>query len=171
MIQEIEIWKPLKTNDEIFEGLYEISNFGRLKSIARQVERYTWQGTRYYSILGGKILNQRKLGRNKVLFTSFTKKDELEVIHRETVYIHRAVGIAFVKNPKPGQYDKVTHIDLSDWENNHHSNIRWADQEFLSKRNMELNPQNHDNLKKANIKSGYYKNINKFRKDRNERQN
>ena len=164
MIQEIEQWKTLLTNDPIFEGLYEISNFGRLKSIARQVERYTWRGTRYYSTLGGRVLSQRKLGRNKVLFNSFTKVDEIGVVHRESVYIHRAVGVAFVKNPKPGQYTMVTHIDLEDWENNHHTNIRWADQEFLSKRNMELNPQNRDNLKKANIASGYYENINKFKK-------
>ena len=163
---EKEKWKVLITNDEIFEGLYEISNFGRLRSIARQVERYTWKGTRYYSNLGGKILSQRRLGRNKVLFNSFTKKDEFGVVHRESVYIHRAVGVAFVRNYKPGQYNMVTHKNLDDWENNHYSNIMWTDQEFLSKRNMILHPQNRDSLKKANIKSGYYENINKFRKDR-----
>ena len=162
-----EIWKTLKTKNIVFKGLYEISNFGRLKSVARQVERQNCSGTKYYANIGGMILSQRRLGKNKVLFNSFTKRDEFGHIHRETVYIHRAVGVAFVKNPKPGEYDMVTHIDLEDWENNHYSNIMWADQPFLSKRNMVLNPQNHNTLKNSNIKSGYYKNINKFRKNKN----
>lgn len=160
-----EVWKPLPTINPILEGLYKVSSYGRIKSLPRQVKRIAYNGVVYYSTLGGNILSQRRLGKQKLMFTDLTCTIE-GVKYRESVYPSKAVGEMFVKNPNPALYDKLTHRDPADWRNNHYTNIMWTNQSLLSTRNMELNPHNRDNLKRANIKSGYYKNINKFRKDR-----
>lgn len=99
-----EIWKDIKG----YEGLYQISNFGRVKSLKRMmknrkceeiIKKPSITNKRYYK------LPLCKYGKNKYFF------------------IHRLVAQAFIPNfeNKP----TVDHIDRNKLNNNV-SNLRWA---------------------------------------------
>ena len=95
-----EIWKPIKG----YEGLYEISNWGRVKS-----------------------LNYRKSGKaelmipvdngNGYLFVNLWKNGEYEQI-----LIHRLVATHFIENPE--NKPEVNHKDENK-ENNSVENLEW----------------------------------------------
>jgi hypothetical protein len=152
MLHLDEIWKPLKTKNKVFKGLYKVSNYGRIKRTQRVIERESWKGNPYLTIIPEAITKARYIGKN--LAVSLFFKDDEGVVHDATMYNAHAVAEAFIKNPK--NLPSATVKDLDDRDNLHTSNIMWADQSFLSTRNMERNPHNRDNLKNANIKSGYY---------------
>ena len=96
-----EIWKSI----EGFEGLYEISNIGRVKSI----------GT--YNTCKRGIMNPMidPDGYPHVrLYNNGTSKD---------IAIHRLVAIAFI--PNPNKYRYVNHKD-ENTQNNKVSNLEWC---------------------------------------------
>lgn len=107
-----EIWKDIKG----YEGLYQVSNFGRIKSLERVAKSNKFGGVRTIkeAILhptdngnGYKIVGLRKAGR------------------RKNCYIHRLVALAFIPNPNNLKY--INHIDY-DRENNKVSNLEWCTQ-------------------------------------------
>jgi hypothetical protein len=96
-----------------YEGLYQVSNFGNVKSLDRVVNKPN--GVSY--IRKGKICKQSKsnLGYMIIGFTV----NNIKV----NKYVHRLVAEAFILNPdnKP----QVNHIDC-DKENNHANNLEWC---------------------------------------------
>ena len=106
----IETWVPVKG----FEGLYEVSSFGNVKSCAKVVyDRRT--GTR---IKNEKLLKctQDSAGYTKVTLYKGTE-------HKEVWKVHRLVATNFCK--KPNGCDVVNHID-NNKINNHWSNLEWT---------------------------------------------
>jgi hypothetical protein len=100
-----EEWKDITG----FEGFYQISNFGRVKS------------------LGGKCGSAiRKPSIRSISLTKdgYEKVRLLKDGKDKTVRIHRLVAEAFIPNPE-GK-DTVNHID-GNKKNNHVSNLEWAD--------------------------------------------
>lgn len=107
-----EIWKDIQG----YEGLYQVSNFGRVKSLDRYVN----------AKLGSKMM------RKGVIMTLQTSHKGYNVVmlhknckgHQQQV--HRLVAIAFIPNPlnKP----QVNHMDCNK-KNNHISNLEWATQD------------------------------------------
>lgn len=96
-----EEWKPVKG----FEGLYEISNLGRVKSL--------WYGRE-------KILKPEKiLGYLRVVLCRNGKKKKL--------FVHRLVAIAFLPNPKG--LPEVNHKDENP-SNCVVSNLEWCDRRY-----------------------------------------
>lgn len=97
-----EIWKPVVG----FEGLYEVSNMGRLKSIPRARTK-------------GGILHCQKTCWG-YLICNLWKEGEVH-----SFSVHRLVAEAFIPNPEGKQ--TVNHIDCNR-ENNCVSNLEWTSQ-------------------------------------------
>ena len=95
---EKEIWKPILN----YEGLYEVSNWGRVKSLKFGKERILKPGTNKYGYL---IVILCKNGKVK----SFS--------------VHRLVAEAFL--PNPHNYPCVNHKDECK-TNNNVNNLEWC---------------------------------------------
>lgn len=95
-----EIFKQVKG----FEGLYEVSNYGRVKSFHTKKPR---------------ILKHHLSGRDKSYPYIKLFKDE----KRHGVPIHRLVAIAFIPNPENKK--EVNHID-GNKQNNYFKNLEWV---------------------------------------------
>jgi len=105
-----EIWKSVKG----YEGLYEVSNFGRMKSLSKKVRN----GANSYCvrkeiILTGTISNK---GYVKVILVKDGQKQQYSV--------HRIVMMMFV--PNPNNMPQVNHLDTNK-QNNAVSNLEWCD--------------------------------------------
>lgn len=106
-----EIWKDIKG----FEGLYQISNFGRVKSLKRIVQR----GSNYKPVCE-RILKE---GDNDgYAFVVLSKNGKCK-----TKGIHRLVAEAFIPNP----YDLplINHKDENS-KNNHVDNLEWCNYSY-----------------------------------------
>lgn len=101
-MNENEIWRDI----EGYEGLYQVSNLGRVKSLGNDKTKKE------------KIL---KFGKNKdgYLFVVLCKEGK-----RKNYTIHRLVANAFIKNPS--NLTCINHID-EDKTNNLVSNLEWCD--------------------------------------------
>lgn len=100
-----EIWKDIIG----YENMYQVSNFGRVKSLAR----YTCQN----HLLTEKIL---KISHNNKGYCDVSlRKNGI----RKHYKVHRLVAMAFVENPK--NLNEVDHIDTNK-DNNRFDNLRWV---------------------------------------------
>lgn len=109
MIEENELWLPIKG----YENLYEISSFGRIKGMPK------------YKGKGGNIFVPErimKLGLNKCgkgyYQVTLVKKGV-----SKTTRIHRIVALNFIENPF--NLAEVNHKD-GDTKNNKVSNLEWC---------------------------------------------
>lgn len=99
-LQEPEIWKDI----EGYEGLYEVSNYGRIKS-----KKFKNKEKIIKSFIGSNGYPTITLYSNNHFIKKFS--------------IHRLVAQAFI--PNPNNYPQVNHIDLNKF-NNFYSNLEWC---------------------------------------------
>ena len=151
-----EIWVPCYDPKDKFDWrpYYLVSQYGRVKSI----ERYVMVTENRRRRVGGNILKEHQRGGKHV---SVDFKVTIEGIsHIKTAYPHRYVAIAFIPNPMA--YPFVSHKRDKDgymnYKDNHVMNLIWANQSMVSKATMVTYPRLKDQLKRNNIKSGYYTN-------------
>lgn len=106
-----EEWKDIDENG--FEGYYQISNLGRVRSVDRLIIGKDGR-RRFYT---GKLLTQKpdKDGYKYVILKNRGRS--------KTLKVHRLVGEYFVPNP----YNKpfINHLDESK-DNNVFTNLEWA---------------------------------------------
>ena len=108
----MEVWKDIKG----YEGLYQVSNLGRVKSIERVVRNNNFGGER---TVQEKILSPTDNGHGYKIV--FLRKDG----KRKNHYVHRLVAMAHIDNPLGLQY--VNHLDY-DTSNNSAKNLEWCTQ-------------------------------------------
>lgn len=112
MIQDIENeqWRAI----EGYEGLYQISNMGRVKSLPKM-------GGWHY-IDEEKLLNMHDNGKG-YLYVDLYDYDG----NRKKSYVHRLVAFAFVNNPN--NHPIINHKD-EDRKNNISTNLEWCTQKY-----------------------------------------
>lgn len=107
-----EVWKDVKG----YEGLYKVSNLGRIKS-----------------------LNYRGLGKEQIIKQSLTPYGYLSVVlNKKTHLAHRIVAQAFIDNPE--NLPQINHKDEVK-TNNSVYNLEWCTAEYNCK--YSHNPEKH----------------------------
>lgn len=110
MLMEKEIWKDVPG----YEGLYKVSNLGRLYSV------------RKYSrgrVFGGHIMSLRFDKRNRCTI-GLRKNGKIK-----NISFPRLVAQAFIENPNPLLYTEVNHLDENP-KNNNVSNLEWCTHKY-----------------------------------------
>ena len=106
-----EEWRDI----EGFEGYYQVSNLGRVRSVDREIYHPYNKTISHYK---GKILKPGK--RNKgYLGICLTKGNK-----QKSFLVHRLVAQAFI--PNPYNFEQINHKD-EDKTNNQVSNLEWCD--------------------------------------------
>lgn len=109
----VEVWKDI----EGYEGLYQVSNLGRVKSLARYVKNHS--GKEYFVDERIKTVSERKRkGIHQGYFGLQLYKDN----KAKNCYVHRLVAEAFLPNTE--NKPTVNHID-GNKHNNRADNLEW----------------------------------------------
>ena len=106
----VEMWKDISG----YEGLYQVSNFGRVKSLPRTVRTRSGTGERSERIISGGTYS------NDYNFVCLRKNG-----FNRNHSIHRLVAEAFI--PNPSNLPTVNHID-GNKQNNYVENLEWCTQ-------------------------------------------
>ena len=118
-----EVWKDI----EGFEGLYQVSNLGNVKSL------------RYRGVTGWEKNLVPKINNSGRLWVELLKDGT-----RKCFLIHRLVGFAFIPNPL--NLPQINHMDENP-KNNCVDNLEWCTQEYNIKYFMERHPSHTSNRK------------------------
>ncbi len=113
-----EEWKDIKG----YEGLYQISNLGRVKSLPKVRDLYFRTDERILALSTHKGYLQVGLHKNN---------------KRKLYRVHRLVAETFI--PNPNNYKEVNHKDCNK-QNNYIDNLEWCDRKYnvsYSKGNMK----------------------------------
>lgn len=113
----MEKWHPVLG----FEGLYEVSNFGNVRSVARRVRSGNSDG---YRISPGIVLSHRA-NKNRDGYIEICLVDHYGKRYNKKV--HRLVAEAFLPNPQ--NLPQVNHKD-HDVANNNVANLEWCDAKY-----------------------------------------
>ncbi|MEX1192257.1 MAG: NUMOD4 domain-containing protein [Brumimicrobium sp.] len=131
-MDEKEKWKDIPGFSD-----YEISNLGRIRSKER-VKKYN---SGRVIQLKSKLKQQRKHPKNGFMMTDLINNKG----KRKTVYPHKAVAMAFIKNYKPRKQKVVLHKD-DNLSNNKVDNLKWATYSQSIKRGFETGKRDNSDL-------------------------
>ena len=110
-----EEWKDI----EGYEGYYQVSNFGRVKSLDRYVKDTK---RNCFNFVKGRIMSPSSADKKHYMQVGLSKNNK--VIH---YLIHRLVAQAFI--PNPNNLPQVNHKDENK-ENNRADNLEWCTAEY-----------------------------------------
>ena len=130
----IEEWRPI----EGYEGLYEVSNTGQVRSL----DRYVKNGHSSYRLQKGRVLSPTK-DRYGYLFVILTCNGKHKMF-----LVHRLVAQAFILNPD--NLPQVNHKD-EDKTNNRVDNLEWCDAKYNNNYGSRK-----DKVRDTKIKNGYW---------------
>lgn len=135
-----EVWKPIKG----YEGIYEVSSYGRVRSLARM--RIDKKGRR--KPIPEKMLKMHdRKGYDSVTLQDMGRKAIMSV--------HRLVAMAFI--PNPDNLPIINHRDENP-KNNQVSNLEWCD--------ISYNTRYGTGIERAKAKHDYkYKSVEQLTMD------
>lgn len=108
---EKEIWKDI----EGYEGLYQVSNYGKVKRLKRKIKnQYIFK----YEKITNNILKGHKIQKGYIQVRLINQNGE-----SKSFLIHRLVAQAFI--PNPNNYPQINHKDENK-ENNKVDNLEWC---------------------------------------------
>ena len=112
-----EEWRPIKG----YEGLYEVSSTGKVRSLGRRIFAKPGSKTWKFVDIDGKIMKQspNKDGYLRVMLSKNNK--------RIGYFVHRLGAAAFAGNPNG--YGEVNHKD-EDKSNNYMTNLEWCSRRY-----------------------------------------
>lgn len=113
-----------------FEGYYQVSNFGNIKSLDRYINQIN------HLVLTKRHVKERIL-KHKIKANGYPSTHLIKGSIEKYYSVHRLVAIAFIPNPK--HYPEVNHID-GNKENNTFSNLEWCTSKY-----------NHEHAKKTGL--------------------
>lgn len=111
-----EIWKDI----DGYEGLYQVSNLGNVKSLNYRKQNYSKNLTPKVNNCGRLWVELRKNGS------------------RKQILIHRLVAIAFI--PNENNFPQINHKDENTM-NNVVENLEWCDAEYNSNYSWKRHPE------------------------------
>lgn len=115
-----EEWRDVKG----YEGLYQVSSFGRVKSVARRAFSTPFGKGNGSRPVPEKILScQDWNGYVSILLGKSVRKSGVSVRKKKHALVHRLVAEAFIPNPE--NKPQVNHIDR-DKKNNNANNLEWV---------------------------------------------
>lgn len=114
-----EIWKDIVG----YEGFYQVSNLGRVKSLDRYIEVTNKRGTSYRRPIKGKLLSLNSADDDYISVA--LNKDNTSVFYS----VHRLVAQAFI--PNPDNLPMINHKDESR-TNNCVDNLEWCTAKYNS---------------------------------------
>ena len=119
-----EIWKDIGTIKGInFEGLYKVSNLGRIKSLSRLITNINNKNKEINRLKKENILKQSN--KNTEYYQVGLSKNGKQ----HTKKVHKLVATAFCKNNDPKNNNCVNHIDENKL-NNCAYNLEWCTQQY-----------------------------------------
>lgn len=115
----MEEWRPIAG----FEGRYEISSFGRVKSLSRTIYTVWKNGEEGAYFQEGRILSLKECTRNSRGYQTYKQVCLSDNGKHKYRLVHRVVAEAFIPNPeyKP----QINHIDGNP-SNNNVENLEWC---------------------------------------------
>ena len=133
-----EIWKPVKG----YEGFYEVSNLGRIRSLDRTVNCVH----NSVAIKKGKILKLSTIPKGYLCahFSKYGKSKSIE--------IQRVVALAFI--PNPNNLPCVNHKD-EDKTNNKVDNLEWCTYKYNNTYGTRLEKSAKKHINGKNAKTVY----------------
>lgn len=117
MEHQSEIWKPIRG----YEGSYEVSNLGNVRSLDRKYRGSNQFGSSFIFTKKGKLLKPKKR-KDGYLSVALCNKQKAKHIS-----IHRLVALTFLSNPN--NYPVINHKD-EDKTNNNVNNLEWCTQSY-----------------------------------------
>lgn len=111
---EEEIWKDI----EEYEGLYQVSNMGNVKSVNRKVKNSLSKSG--YIEIKSQIMKQKQR-KDGYMYIQLSKNGK-----SKGFFVHRLVAKAFIPNPENKPY--IDHINTIR-NDNRIENLRWATRE------------------------------------------
>lgn len=128
-----EIWKDIHG----YDGYYQVSNYGKIKSLFRKVPHKS-NGLQTYKV---KILRPHKTSNGYYMIDLYDNRN-----NRKKYSIHRLVCLSFVNNPNIN-YKYINHKDGNKLNNNY-LNLEWC-----------TSSQNNKHAYKIGLKVGYFTGI------------
>lgn len=141
-IKEIEIWKPVVG----YEGLYEVSSQGNVKSVKYWKERML----KPHCMNGYLLVRLSKNGKSK------------------NYLIHRLVASAFIPNPDPENFNIVNHMDECK-TNNCMDNLEWCDHKHNMNWGTIQERRRQTGIANGTISPEGHKNSKEYREENRER--
>ena len=138
---ENEEWRDIKG----YEGLYQVSNYGRVKRVFRQI----WdEETGYYRCYTEKIMKLSKAQKSNPYLRIFLTDING---NRKQYKVHRLVAEAFCDNSDPENFNCVNHKDENKL-NNIADNLEWCTNEYNLKYSYDRHPERYKEFLRKRVK-------------------